>query len=98
MLPRRDCIRVDRVGTALIAKLFGVESRKQMSSRENDTNYSVIGQSVPRVDGMRKAAGQAIYADDITLPRMLYGNSLGPAGPTREFSALTLPKPRQSLE
>ena len=55
------------MGTALIAKLFGVESRKQMSSRENDTNYSVIGQSVPRVDGMRKAAGQAIYADDITL-------------------------------
>ncbi len=52
-----------------------------MSYRENDTNYSVIGQSLPRVDGMRKAAGQAIYADDITLPRMLYGKLLGSRRP-----------------
>ena len=52
-----------------------------MSYRENDTNYSVIGQSLPRVDGMRKAAGQTIYADDITLPRMLYGKLLGSRRP-----------------
>ena len=58
-----------------------MENRKQMSYRENDTNYSVIGQSLPRVDGMRKAAGQAIYADDITLPRMLYGKLLGSRRP-----------------
>ena len=45
------------------------------------TKYSVIGQSVPRVDGIRKATGQSVYADDFTLPRMLYGKLLGSRRP-----------------
>ena len=40
------------------------------ASRED---FSVIGKPLPKVDGLRKATGQAVYADDLNLPRMLYG-------------------------
>ena len=32
-----------------------------------------IGESPPRPDGLPKVCGQARYADDFTLPGMLYG-------------------------
>ncbi|MFC1917061.1 xanthine dehydrogenase family protein molybdopterin-binding subunit [Chloroflexota bacterium] len=38
--------------------------------------FSVIGKSVPRVDGRVKATGQAMYTDDLTLPGMLTGKML----------------------
>ncbi len=38
--------------------------------------YSVVGKSVPRVDGAVKANGEAKYVDDMVLPRMLYGKLL----------------------
>jgi 4-hydroxybenzoyl-CoA reductase alpha subunit len=34
--------------------------------------YSVVGKSLPKVDGLAKCTGQAKYADDLSLPRMLY--------------------------
>ena len=34
---------------------------------------AIIGASVPRLDARAKVTGQAIYADDITLPGTLYG-------------------------
>lgn len=34
--------------------------------------YNVIGQSMRKVDGLKKSTGQALYADDLTLPRMLH--------------------------
>ena len=40
------------------------------------TEYSVIGKSLPRVDGVIKAKGQQEYTDDMVLPRMLYGKIL----------------------
>jgi 4-hydroxybenzoyl-CoA reductase alpha subunit len=39
-------------------------------------DFSVIGRPLPRVDGPAKAAGQTKYADDLILPRMLYGRLL----------------------
>lgn len=39
-------------------------------------NYSLIGKRVPRVDGKVKVTGTAIFADDLTLPGMLYGKLL----------------------
>src|SRR5215467_845256 len=40
----------------------------------NDLNqHRVIGSAVPRKEGFDKVTGRARYADDITLPGMLYG-------------------------
>ncbi|MEN6447359.1 MAG: 4-hydroxybenzoyl-CoA reductase, partial [Syntrophaceae bacterium] len=35
--------------------------------------YRVINTRVPRVDGRAKATGKARYADDLSMPGMLYG-------------------------
>ena len=34
--------------------------------------FSVIGKSLPRIDGPAKCAGDTRYADDIVMPRMLF--------------------------
>jgi len=39
-------------------------------------SLSVVGKSLPRVDGIEKATGQARYVDDLALPSMLYGRIL----------------------
>ncbi len=49
--------------------------------REPREPYSVIGKPLPRVDGLSKATGQTVYADDLVLPRMLYGKLLGSRRP-----------------
>src|SRR5437588_12439366 len=36
----------------------------------------VVGESVPRKDGIGKATGKALYADDITFPGMIYGRTI----------------------
>lgn len=38
--------------------------------------YSVVGKSIPRVDGSLKATGEAKFTVDIALPGMLYGKIL----------------------
>ncbi len=48
----------------------------------------VIGQPLAKVDGLRKATGQEVYADDILLPRMLYGKLLGSARPHARILAI----------
>jgi len=40
------------------------------------SSYNVIGQKVRRRDAVEKATGKAVYADDISLPGMLYGKAL----------------------
>ena len=39
--------------------------------------FTIIGRPLPKVDAMAKVTGQTVYADDMTLPRMLYGKILG---------------------
>ncbi|MEW5922258.1 MAG: xanthine dehydrogenase family protein molybdopterin-binding subunit [Bacillota bacterium] len=39
----------------------------------NSRNFSQVGRSVPRIDGPAKVKGEAIYTDDMVLPRMAYG-------------------------
>jgi CO/xanthine dehydrogenase Mo-binding subunit len=34
--------------------------------------FGSVGRSFPKLDGSAKVRGQAIYADDIALPRMLH--------------------------
>lgn len=38
--------------------------------------YSVVGQRLPKIDAPAKATGEAKYAADLSLPRMLYGKML----------------------
>ena len=39
-------------------------------------NYSVIGKSVPKIDGPAKVTGQAKYTGDLKFPNMLVGKIL----------------------
>jgi 4-hydroxybenzoyl-CoA reductase alpha subunit len=39
-------------------------------------SFSVVGKSLPRVDSIEKATGQAKYLDDLFLPGMLHGKIL----------------------
>jgi len=52
-----------------------------MTDRASGNGYSVIGRSLPKVDGLGKATGRTVYADDLDLPRMLYGKLLGSRRP-----------------
>ena len=36
-------------------------------------NHTILGHRVPRVDGVGKVTGSAVYGNDIKLPGMLYG-------------------------
>ena len=42
----------------------------------NGDAFHVIGKRSRKVEGLQKVTGRAIYADDITLPRMLHGKLL----------------------
>ena len=50
-----------------------------------------IGQSPPRPDGWAKVAGEARYADDFTLPGMLYGATVRSPHPHAEILAVERP-------
>jgi 4-hydroxybenzoyl-CoA reductase alpha subunit len=39
-------------------------------------SFSIVGAPLPKIDAVGKVTGRAIYADDIMLPRMLYGKLL----------------------
>ena len=45
--------------------------------KNEDGIGGIIGQSVPRIEGVEKANGRAIYTDDISRPGMLHGALLG---------------------
>jgi 4-hydroxybenzoyl-CoA reductase subunit alpha len=44
--------------------------------KKDKQNLSVIGKSLAKVDAQQKVAGETVYADDLFLPRMLYGKIL----------------------
>ena len=44
--------------------------------RDTSRSYKYIGVPLPKVDAYAKVTGRALYADDIMLPRMLYGRLL----------------------
>jgi 4-hydroxybenzoyl-CoA reductase alpha subunit len=43
-----------------------------MSKNGDHKNFKVVGKPFRKVDARAKCAGQTLFADDITLPRMLY--------------------------
>ena len=40
--------------------------------------YSIVGQSVPRVDLPAKATGELVYVHDVRVPGMLHGRVVRP--------------------
>lgn len=50
--------------------------KEQLLDNKQPHPYSIIGTSRPKVDAYPKVTGRALYADDISLPRMLYGGLL----------------------
>ncbi|MBI4788122.1 MAG: molybdopterin-dependent oxidoreductase [Chloroflexi bacterium] len=42
----------------------------------NNNNLTIIGKPLLKVDAMQKVTGETRYADDLSLPRMLYGKLL----------------------
>jgi len=53
-----------------------VKEQQLLSVRQNRPAYKVIGTPQPKVDAYAKVTGRALYADDIMLPRMVYGRLL----------------------
>ena len=47
---------------------------------KDPVNYTVVGQSVPRIDLPPKILGRAIYSTDIRVPGMLHGRVIRPNG------------------
>ena len=47
-----------------------------MNFLERQVNFKVIGTTPERPDGIEKVTGRARFADDIHLPRMLFGKIL----------------------
>ena len=45
-------------------------------SRAPNGEFQVVGKRRGKVEGMAKVTGRAVYADDLTLPRMLHGKLL----------------------
>jgi CO/xanthine dehydrogenase Mo-binding subunit len=67
-----DALRVSGGGFAL-----NVEGQ---GKPKDPASYTVVGQSLPRVDLPPKILGRAIYSTDIRVPGMLHGRVIRPAG------------------
>src|SRR2546430_13235068 len=51
-------------------------SMRPSRRRRSVSEFSVIGRRLPKVNSWAHLTGQARYADDLFLPRMLYGRVL----------------------
>ncbi|MCB2188695.1 MAG: molybdopterin-dependent oxidoreductase [Deltaproteobacteria bacterium] len=57
-------------------------------------NPAIIGASLPRLDGRQKVTGQALYADDLTLPGALVGALLRSPLPHARIKRIDVKKAR----
>lgn len=62
--------------------------KEQQLDNRQPHPYSIIGTSRPKVDAYPKVTGRALYADDISLPRMLYGALLRSPHPHANILAI----------
>jgi nicotinate dehydrogenase subunit B len=47
---------------------------------KDPASYTIVGQSLPRVDLAPKILGRAVYSTDVRIPGMLHGRVIRPAG------------------
>ncbi|MBC8258395.1 MAG: molybdopterin-dependent oxidoreductase [SAR324 cluster bacterium] len=57
-----------------------------------NNNYQWIGKSWTKVDGLAKAKGETVYADDLFLPRMLYAKMLRSPHPHARIKSIDISK------
>src|SRR5438270_12555229 len=54
-----------------------MSKRQHSNKRKNEArSYRIVGTPRPKVDAYGKVTGRTLYADDIMLPRMVYGRLL----------------------
>src|SRR5436190_22451941 len=72
-------------------------SKHQQSGKQKDEArpYRIIGTPRPEVDAYGKVTGRALYADDILLPRMVYGRLLRSPHPHARIVSIDV---RRALE
>src|SRR5437763_6793762 len=68
---------------------------RKTARNEQGQAYTYIGNPLPKVDAYAKVTGRALYADDIMLPRMLYGRLLRSPHPHARILSIDI---RQALE
>lgn len=56
---------------------------------------TVVGKSLPRIDARPKAKGELLYADDYTIPGMLYGKVLRSKHPAARIISIHTTKAKQ---
>ncbi len=56
--------------------------------RDASRSYKYVGAPLPKVDAYAKVTGRALFADDIMLPRMLYGRLLRSPHPHARIIAI----------
>src|SRR6266446_108972 len=59
-----------------ILKWRNIMAKPAQDQQQKQHAYKVIGTPRPKVDAYAKVTGRALYADDIMLPRMLFGRLL----------------------
>ena len=67
----------------------------EMFGRRIVTNYSVIGQPVPRAEGPAKVSGEAVYAADVDRPGMLWGKVLRSPYPHARIVRIDISKAKE---
>jgi 4-hydroxybenzoyl-CoA reductase alpha subunit len=65
-----------------------IEYQPQKSAMD----LSVVGKRLPKIDAPDKAAGRAIYTDDIVLPNMIYGKLLLSPLPHAKIKSVNIEK------
>lgn len=58
-----------------MGKMYDV-SNKYNNYKEYQREFTEVGRSIPRLDGVAKVTGKVQYTDDLVLPRMVYGKIL----------------------
>src|SRR6266480_5477196 len=71
-------------------------SKHRQSGKQKDEvrPYRIIGTPRPKVDAYGKVTGRALYADDILLPRMVYGRLLRSPHPHARILSLDVSRAR----
>jgi nicotinate dehydrogenase subunit B len=75
-----EALRVSGGGFAL-----NVEGR---GKPKDPISYTIVGQSVPRIDLAPKILGRAKYSTDVRVPGMLHGRVIRPAGAGATFQSI----------
>ena len=67
---------IDAAGATLDTPVASIFRAAPERPDDKPEGFSVVGKALPKPDAFGKVTGAANYADDIVLPRMLFGKLL----------------------